>query len=116
MVRLWAATGQAALESSRVLLLTSTATSTATLKNLVLPGIGHFTILDSDLARPEDIGSNFFLEVESLGKNRAEECVRLVGELNEGVEGKADTRVSCLRSYLLSLVTIRLELGGCSED
>jgi amyloid beta precursor protein binding protein 1 len=99
--RLWAATGQSALESSRVLLLTSTATSTSTLKNLVLPGIGHFTILGSELTRPEDVGNNFFLEVESVGKNKAEEAVRLVGELNEGVDGKADTRVSDAKFIVL---------------
>ena len=39
---------------------------------------------------PEDAGNNFFLEgPDSIGKNRAVEAVRLLGELNDGVEGKA---------------------------
>lgn len=63
------------------------------LKNLVLPGIGKFTILDPSKVTPEDAGNNFFLEgPSSIGKSRAEEAVRLLGELNDGVEGKADVR------------------------
>lgn len=42
---------------------------------------------------PEDAGNNFFLEGQSsIGKSRAQEAVRLLSELNEGVEGKADLR------------------------
>ena len=93
MFRLWAASGQAALEDSRILVLSASATSTSILKNLVLPGIGHFTILDHSIVTPEDAGNNFFLEgPESIGKSRAEESVRLLSELNEDVDGKADTR------------------------
>jgi amyloid beta precursor protein binding protein 1 len=91
--RLWAASGQSALESSRILVISGSATSTSILKNLVLPGIGHFTILDPEKVTPEDAGNNFFLEgSSSIGKSRAEEAVRLLGELNDGVEGKADVR------------------------
>ncbi|KAH7923031.1 hypothetical protein BV22DRAFT_1130938 [Leucogyrophana mollusca] len=92
-LRLWAATGQSALESSRVLVISGSATSTSILKNLVLPGIGHFTILDHESVSPADAGNNFFLEgLRSIGKPRADEAVRLLSELNDGVEGKADKR------------------------
>ncbi|KAI0045934.1 hypothetical protein FA95DRAFT_1560626 [Auriscalpium vulgare] len=91
-LRLWAASGQTALEQARVLLISASALSTSTLKNLVLPGVGHFTILDSALTTPADIGNNFFLDPDaSLGRHRADEAVRLLLELNEGVEGVADT-------------------------
>ncbi|KAF7360342.1 NEDD8-activating enzyme E1 regulatory subunit [Mycena venus] len=91
-LRLWAASGQSALENSRLLVISASATSTSVLKNLVLPGIGHFTILDSATVTPRDAGNNFFLEGESsIGKSRAKEAVRLLAELNDGVEGKADT-------------------------
>lgn len=57
----------------------------------MLPGIGHFTILDPSVVTPEDAGNNFFLEgPDSIGKSRAEETVRLLGELNDSVEGKAE--------------------------
>ncbi|KAI0056152.1 hypothetical protein BV25DRAFT_1865191 [Artomyces pyxidatus] len=92
-LRLWAASGQSALERARVLVISASALSTSLLKNLVLPGVGHFTILDHHATRPSDIGNNFFLDPDaSLGRNRAEEAVRLLGELNDGVEGHADTR------------------------
>lgn len=91
-LRLWAASGQNALENSRVLVISGSATSTSILKNLVLPGIGHFTILDHTNVTPEDAGNNFFLEGHSsIGKSRAEEAVRLLAELNDGVESSADT-------------------------
>jgi amyloid beta precursor protein binding protein 1 len=89
---LWAASGQDALENSRILVISGSATSTSILKNLVLPGIGHFTILDHTDVTPEDAGNNFFLEGQSsIGKSRAQEAVRLLTELNDSVEGRADT-------------------------
>ncbi|KIK26147.1 hypothetical protein PISMIDRAFT_676286, partial [Pisolithus microcarpus 441] len=100
-LRLWAATGQCALESSRVLVLSGSATSTSILKNLVLPGIGHFTILDHATTSHADAGNNFFLEgLESVGKPRASEAARLLRELNDSVDGHADTRQ--LRSVIES--------------
>ncbi|KAJ7185616.1 hypothetical protein C8R46DRAFT_1061219 [Mycena filopes] len=91
-LRLWAASGQSALENARLLVISASATSTSTLKNLVLPGVGHFTILDPAVVSARDAGNNFFLEGNSsIGKSRAEEAVRLLAELNDGVEGKADT-------------------------
>jgi hypothetical protein len=91
--RLWASSGQSALENSRILVLSATSTSASILKNLVLPGVGHFTILDHLAVSPADAGNNFFLEgPSSIGKPRAVESVRLLSELNDSVEGKADTR------------------------
>ncbi|KAF7792179.1 hypothetical protein EIP86_003210 [Pleurotus ostreatoroseus] len=91
--RLWAASGQAALESSRMLVIAASATATSILKNLVLPGIGHFTLLDPALTSPADAGNNFFLNArESIGKPRASEAVPLLQELNESVDGAADVR------------------------
>ncbi len=87
---IWAASGQAALEASRILVVSSSATSTSILKNLVLPGIGHFSILDSAITSPADAGNNFFLNAtQSLGKPRAQEAVPLLRELNESVQGEA---------------------------
>lgn len=91
--RLWAASGQAALESARILVVSASATATSILKNLVLPGIGHFTLLDPANASPADAGNNFFLNAsDSIGKPRAAEAVPLLQELNESVNGAADVR------------------------
>ncbi|KAE8152920.1 hypothetical protein BDV25DRAFT_150394 [Aspergillus avenaceus] len=98
-LRLWAASGQQALEESRVLLVNSDGpwgnqstgvpgvVGVETLKNLVLPGIGGFTIVDPAVVTEADLGVNFFLEEESLGKPRAAETCRLLRELNPDVEG-----------------------------
>jgi len=91
--RLWAATGQSALESARVLVIGASATATSILKNLVLPGVGHFTLLDHAAVSPADAGNNFFLHgPTSIGRNRAEEAVRFLAELNDSVDARADTR------------------------
>lgn len=71
-------------------MISASATSTSILKNLVLPGIGHFTILDPENVSAADAGNNFFLNGHSsIGKSRAEEAVPLLKELNDSVEGEA---------------------------
>ncbi|KAF3350517.1 hypothetical protein VD0002_g2466 [Verticillium dahliae] len=89
-LRLWAASGQAALESSHILLVNSSSGTMGveTLKNLVLPGIGKFTIADGANVQEADLGVNFFLDASSLGKPRAQACADLLVELNPEV--KAD--------------------------
>jgi len=54
----------------------------------LLVGIGKFTIADKNLVSEEDLGVNFFLDEESLGKSRAEVCVKLLQELNPDVKGE----------------------------
>ncbi|KAI2640802.1 hypothetical protein GGS26DRAFT_178188 [Hypomontagnella submonticulosa] len=89
-LRLWAASGQAALESANILLVNSGAGAVGveTLKNLVLPGIGKFTIADDALVNEADLGVNFFLDESCLGRLRSECCTRLLQELNPEVQGE----------------------------
>lgn len=83
-LRLWAAHGQEALESSHVLLINSGSgvVGVEALKNLVLPGLGQFTILDPARVTEEDLGVNFFLDEASLGHSRAKRTSELLRELN----------------------------------
>ncbi|CEQ39396.1 SPOSA6832_00915, partial [Sporobolomyces salmonicolor] len=92
-LRLWASSGQSALENANLLVVNANATATSALKNLVLPGIGKFTLLDPSTVQPNDIGNNFFLEPDSLGKSRAEEAVKFLCELNTDVTGVAIVQV-----------------------
>lgn len=85
-LRLWASSGQAALERASLVIGPATATSAQILKNLVLPGIGSFSLFDSQSVSEPDLGHNFFLEESSLGKNRAKEVSRLLAELNPDVK------------------------------
>ena len=57
------------------------------LKNLILPGIGNFTIVDDAIVTEADLGVNFFLDEDSLDESRAEECCKLLLELNPDVTG-----------------------------
>uniref|UniRef100_A0A671LLB9 NEDD8-activating enzyme E1 regulatory subunit n=1 Tax=Sinocyclocheilus anshuiensis TaxID=1608454 RepID=A0A671LLB9_9TELE len=68
-LRLWGDHGQEALENAHVCLIKATATGTEILKNLVLPGIGAFTIVDGHKVSGEDVGNNFFLTSSSIGKS-----------------------------------------------
>lgn len=90
-LRLWAASGQAALESAHLLLVNSGSGTVGieTLKNLVLPGIGQFTIADDAVVNDADLGVNFFLDEESLGKSRAQACTDFLLELNPEVKGNS---------------------------
>ena len=78
-----------ALENSHILLINSGPGTVGleTLKNLVLPGIGNFTILDSAVVSEADLGVNFFLEEQHVGGFRAEHTTNLLKELNPDVEG-----------------------------
>lgn len=86
-LRLWGEDGQARLEKAHVCLINGGATGTETMKNLVLPGIGAFTIVDGKKVGPEDLGNNFFLDSSSLGHSRAVRATELLRELNDRVKG-----------------------------
>ncbi|RKP23875.1 NEDD8-activating enzyme E1 regulatory subunit [Syncephalis pseudoplumigaleata] len=88
-LRLWQASGQMALESAHVCLVNGTATGTEILKNLVLPGIGAYTVVDPARTTGADVGNNFFLRVEDIGEHRAAATCALLAELNPDVEKHA---------------------------
>lgn len=54
--RLWGEHGQTLLEAAQLCLVNVTALGTEILKNIVLPGIGGFTIVDGGLVTEEDVG------------------------------------------------------------
>jgi amyloid beta precursor protein binding protein 1 len=85
-LRLWGAKGQRALGETSVLLLRATAAGTESLKNLVLPGIGHFHVLD-DVEHVTNgmISSNFFLAPST--NSRAQVACEYLQELNPDCRG-----------------------------
>lgn len=117
-LRLWAASGQRALEESHVLLVVpevskgsaSSVAGAETLKNLILPSIGQFTVLDSAKVTEADLGINFFLEAESLGKSRAAETCRLLEELNPDVKGHHISEVGLVSVNNEHVLTCRSKL------
>ncbi|XP_060586198.1 NEDD8-activating enzyme E1 regulatory subunit-like isoform X4 [Ruditapes philippinarum] len=126
-LRLWGDHGQTALETSRVCLINATATGTEILKNLILPGIGSFTVVDGNKVQGEDVGNNFFLTKESIGQSRAKFATEYLSELNEDVSGDfmeeqpdkmLDTNVDFFNQFTVVIATnlcqrTLLKLGKC---
>jgi NEDD8-activating enzyme E1 regulatory subunit len=86
-LRLWGSNGQKALMEAHILVIHAGPTGTETLKNLVLPGVGRFTILDSAMVDERDLGNNFFVTEEHLGRPRAQVTCELLLEMNPDVQG-----------------------------
>ncbi|GAB0493081.1 hypothetical protein MMPV_004353 [Pyropia vietnamensis] len=92
-IRLWGEAGQRRLEAAAVCVVTASATGTETLKNLVLPGIGAFTLVDGTTVTARDYGANFFLTPDAapVGAPKAAAAVTALGELNAAAVGTART-------------------------
>ena len=86
-LRLWGANGQRALMHAHVLLINADAAGTETLKNLVLPGIGTFYIIDDHTVSEIDVSNNFFVTADDKGRSRAEVAAELLKEMNPDVDG-----------------------------
>ena len=67
-IRLWGSNGQKLLSESRILLLGASGIGSEALKNLILPGIKEFTIVDERNVSRRDLGQNFFVSADDLGK------------------------------------------------
>ncbi|CCH43493.1 NEDD8-activating enzyme E1 regulatory subunit [Wickerhamomyces ciferrii] len=85
-LRLWANSGQSSLESAKILIIQPTSTTSELLKNLILPGIGHFTIIDYDSKINDvDLSNNFYLGDDDLGKSKIDVLASNLQELNHDV-------------------------------
>uniref|UniRef100_A0A672GYC1 NEDD8-activating enzyme E1 regulatory subunit n=1 Tax=Salarias fasciatus TaxID=181472 RepID=A0A672GYC1_SALFA len=90
--QLWGDHGQEALENAHVCLINATATGTEILKNLVLPGIGAFTIVDGHTVLLNSLNFNcivwfqVYVHFFTL-QNRAQAATELLQELNSDVSG-----------------------------
>lgn len=57
------------------------------MKSIILPGTGNFTLVDNAKITLGDIKTNFFIDVDSVGKNRAKVVCKNLIELNPDVSG-----------------------------
>ncbi len=58
---------------------------------MILAGVKAVTVHDTKQTELQDLGAQFFLSEESIGKNRAEACRAQLQELNTAVEVSAST-------------------------
>lgn len=89
-IRIWGAEGQDALEKASICLLHAGPTGAEALKNLVLGGIRSFCVVDAVAVRAEDLGNNFMISREALGRPRAEAVTGVChGQAGTGARGLA---------------------------
>ena len=74
-IRIWGADGQSKLNKSSVICLGLSPAGTETLKNLVLPGIGEIVVVTDQKVENRDLGRNFFVDPESIGRPLGEICL-----------------------------------------
>jgi len=86
-MRLWGGHGQRNIEEAHICVLGGGPTATESLKNLVLPNIGKFTVVDDKKVGVADLGNNWFVSEEYLGKSRALAIKDNMLEMNPEVKG-----------------------------
>lgn len=67
-IRLWGAQAQERIRSANILLISLRALGTEIAKNLTLAGVSSLTIIDDDLVTEEDLGTQYFLREDDVGK------------------------------------------------
>ncbi|KAI0017312.1 hypothetical protein F4780DRAFT_782396 [Xylariomycetidae sp. FL0641] len=90
-IRLWGMQAQSKISGANVLLITMKALGNEIAKNLVLAGIGSLTIVDEHVVTEADLGAQFFLSQEDVGRNRAEAAAGEVQKLNPRVKVYPDS-------------------------
>ena len=68
-IRLWGAQAQERIRSANILLVSLRALGTEIAKNLTLAGISSLTIIDNEAVTEEDLGTQYFLREEDVGKS-----------------------------------------------
>ncbi|TKA76583.1 hypothetical protein B0A55_04055 [Friedmanniomyces simplex] len=84
-IRLWGAEAQKRIRSANILLISLRALGTEIAKNLTLAGINSLTIIDDEPVTEEDLGTQYFVREEDVGRPRAEAAIPRIQELNPAV-------------------------------
>ncbi|KAG9661604.1 hypothetical protein KCU95_g14346, partial [Aureobasidium melanogenum] len=90
-IRLWGVQAQERMRSANILLISVKALGTEIAKNLILNGIGSLTIVDSEQVTEDDLGAQYFVREEDIGRNRAEAAAERLQELNPRVAVRTDS-------------------------
>jgi amyloid beta precursor protein binding protein 1 len=77
-LRLWGDRGQKSIARAHVCVLNATTLATEILKSLILAGIERFTIVDANRVDETDVGNNFFIDGDSIGRPRAQIAYQLL--------------------------------------
>eukprot|EP00752_Nemacystus_decipiens_P005543 g5015.t1 len=90
-IRLWGVDAQKRMSGSKVLFAGINGVTAEGCKNLLLAGVSAL-LQDDAAAQPSDIGANFLLDGQDVGKNRAEASAESAKELNRLVSVSSETK------------------------
>ncbi|CAB0028593.1 unnamed protein product [Trichogramma brassicae] len=90
-IRLWGLDSQKRLRHASVLLVTMNGFSGEIAKNIILAGVKSVTFLDHRNSVQEDIHTQFLIDSDQIGKNKAVTWLKKAHKLNPLVNIKADT-------------------------
>lgn len=111
-LRIWGEGGQARLQNAKILILGTSATLGETLRNLVLPGVGRFVVIDDAKVLLSDLSENYLVSPEDIGSFKCCAMAKWATELNPAVYGEAWALSP--REYLLHYARPGRECG-CNE-
>lgn len=89
-IRLWGVKAQEMIRNANILIIGMKALGNEIAKNLVLAGIGGLTVLDHEDVTEEDLGSQFLITDEDVGRNRAEAAAAELRKMNPRVNITTD--------------------------
>jgi len=81
-IRLWGIEAQQRMRNATILVVRLRGTSTETIKNIVLAGIGKLILIDGGDVGEEDLGAGFFFRDEDVGKKRVDVAKARIESLN----------------------------------
>ncbi|RIA90591.1 SUMO activating enzyme [Glomus cerebriforme] len=84
-IRLWGLEAQQRIRNSSILISGMRGLSNEVCKNLVLAGVASVTLIDHNVVMEEDLGAQFLITEQDLGKNRALASADGVRHLNPRV-------------------------------
>lgn len=99
---------------SDILIITARGLGAEVAKNVALAGVRSITLCDPALVSVADLGANFFLTEQDIGRPRADACLARVAELNEYVPVSVMTgsvTVDALRAFQVVVLT-----DACMEE
>ncbi|KAL5524470.1 AOS1 [Sanghuangporus sanghuang] len=81
-IRLWGLDAQQRMRNATIMIVGLKGVATETAKNIVLAGIGKLIVVDEKDVSEEDLGADFFLREEDVGKKRVDAAKPRIESLN----------------------------------
>ncbi|KAK3808468.1 MAG: SUMO-activating enzyme subunit 1 [Benniella sp.] len=85
-IRLWGLEAQHRMRNASILIAGMRALSDEVCKNIILAGVGSITLLEHEVVTEEDLGAQFLVRQEDIGRNRAEAAAEKARHLNPRVK------------------------------